>query len=85
MRAADVHIKALLGGIKLLLAQMPFADAGRGIATCLEPLGDGFLLQRQLHRPLRDEQSAIVRHMACDPVGEVPVSYTHLDVYKRQP
>ena len=41
----------------------------------------GIVLKMQLRGGLRNDQ--VLQYIEC--VGTLPVSYTHLDVYKRQP
>src|SRR5216117_4134720 len=43
-----IEIESLVGGQKARAAQMPFADAGRGVARVVEALGDCFFRERQL-------------------------------------
>jgi hypothetical protein len=79
VRAADVHIEALLRGIKLLVAQMPFADARGGVTACFEPLGEvssssgncsvHFGMTR---RPLSGTCPAI-QSVMCSRAGDLPV------------
>jgi hypothetical protein len=71
IRAADVGVEALLLGIELRAAEVPFADAGGGVASGFEPLGQGFLLQGQLLGPLGDLEAGVGAVVSGDPVGDV--------------
>jgi hypothetical protein len=49
------------------MAQVPLADAGRGVAVLFEVLGQGLLRQRQLHRDLRMQE---LLRFGIGPAGE---------------
>ncbi len=53
--AGYIYVKSLFVGIVRIGSQMPFADAGRGVAGLLQEFGDGHLSQRQLVIERRDQ------------------------------
>ena len=50
------HVEAVLVGAEAGAAEVPLADAGRGVTGVLQILGDGLLVERQLLVDLRVEQ-----------------------------
>jgi len=69
--AGQIDIKSLPFGCAGLSAQVPLADACRGITRRLEMLRQRLLFQRQLLGPVRREQLRIVRHLPRTPIREM--------------
>ena len=74
MRQAEVVVETvpagMMGRIVGVVAQVPFADAGRGVALRLERLGDGDFAGRQAAGRVPPQNAvAVVAHAAADRVA----------------